>query len=46
MGGWAAGGELYFSIGLTLFRVAMSPRRTSYRPRQAWGPKECLANTG
>ena len=33
-GGWDAGGSLYLPIGL--FAVAMSPRTTSHRPRQAW----------
>ena len=33
-GGWEAGGGLYLPIGL--FGVAMSPRTTSHRPRQAW----------
>ena len=30
---WEAGGGLYLPIGL--FGVAMSPRTTSHRPRQA-----------
>ena len=33
-GGWEAGGGLYLPI--KLFGVAMSPRTTSHRPRQAW----------
>ena len=33
-GGLAAGGWLYFLLGLS--RVAMSPRSASYRPRHAW----------
>ena len=33
-GGWKAGGGLYLPI--KLFGVAMSPRTTSHRPRQAW----------
>ena len=33
-GRWAARGWLYLSIGL--FGVAMSPRNTSHRPREAW----------
>ena len=32
--GWKARGGLYISIGLS--GVVMSPRSTSYRPRQAW----------
>ena len=31
--GWKAGGGLYLSIGL--FGVAMNPRNTSHKPRQA-----------
>ena len=33
-GGWEAGGGLHFPIGL--FGVAMSPRNTSHRSREAW----------
>ena len=33
-GGWEARGRLYLPIGL--FRVAMSPRSSSDRPRQDW----------
>ena len=33
-GGWEARGGLYLPIGL--FRVAMSPRSASHRPRQDW----------
>ena len=33
-GRWEAGGGLRLPIGL--FGVAMSPRTTSHRPRQAW----------
>ena len=33
-GGWEAEGRLYHPIAL--FGVAMSPRTTSHRPRQAW----------
>ena len=31
---WETGGGLYLPIGL--FGVAMSPRTTSHKPRQAW----------
>ena len=34
VGGWEAGGGLHHPIGL--FRVAMSPRSVSHRPRQDW----------
>ena len=42
-GKWAAGGELYLSIGP--FVVTMSPRSASHRPNPG-GPKRCLTNTG
>ena len=37
-GGWEARGGLYLPIGL--FEVAMSPRTTGHRPRQAWRAKK------
>ena len=33
-GGWEAGGRLYHPIGL--LGVAMSPRTTGHKSRQAW----------
>ena len=36
-GRWTRGG-LYLPIGL--FGVAMSPRNTSHRPRQAWRARD------
>ena len=54
VGGWNGVGWVVGKVGgwrrdmssVRLFKVAMSPRSTSYSPDKPRGPKRCLTSTG